>query len=97
MQFQVLVEQVKTRDEKLEAMTAGIQPVVDCVSLEPPEGARLLRDGPYRLALDHYRTTWMDFKEFASSTAHGAMVHALAQLRSHYPSVDLRRVATGYA
>ena len=31
------------------------------------------------------------------SAAHGAMVHALVQLRSHYPSVDLQRVATGYA
>ena len=31
------------------------------------------------------------------STTHGAIVHALTQLRSHYPSVDLQRVATGYA
>ena len=40
---------------------------------------------------------WVDFKEFAHSATHGSVVHALAQLRSHYPSVDLRRVASGYA
>ena len=31
------------------------------------------------------------------SVAHGAVVHALVQLRSHYPSVDLQYVATRYA
>ena len=39
----------------------------------------------------------MDFKEFARSTAHGAIIHALTPLWSHYPLVDLRWVATGYA
>ena len=90
------MEQVKAHDEKLEAMIAGIQPVLDCIGLEQPEGARLPGDRPYRLVMDHCRTTWVDFKEFAHGAAHGAIVHALAQLRSHYPSVDLRRVATGY-
>jgi hypothetical protein len=40
---------------------------------------------------------WSDFIEFAYSTAHGAVVHALAQLLSHYPTMDLQRVVTGYA
>ena len=40
---------------------------------------------------------WIDFKEFVHSATHGAVVHALAQLKSHYPSVDLQRVAIGYA
>jgi hypothetical protein len=39
---------------------------------------------------------WLDIKEFTRYAAHGAMVHALAQLRSHYPSVDLQRVVTKY-
>ena len=38
----------------------------------------------------------MDFKEFVRSVAHGTVIHALVQLRSHYPLVDLQRVATGY-
>ena len=39
----------------------------------------------------------MDFKEFVRSTTHGAVIHVLTQLKSHYPSVDLQQVATGYA
>ena len=31
------------------------------------------------------------------SAAHGAIVHALMQLWSHYPLVDLQRVVTRYA
>ena len=38
----------------------------------------------------------MDFREFACSATHGAIVHALEQLQSQYPSVNLRRVMTGY-
>ena len=91
------MEQVKAHDEKLEAMTTGIQPMLDCVNLEQPKGARLPGDKSYRSVMDHCRTTWVDFKEFTRSVAHGAIVHALAYLRSHYPSVDLRWVATGYA
>ena len=71
--------------------------MLDYIGLEQPEGGRLPSDGPYRSVVDHCRTTWVDFKEFMRSAAHGAMVHALVQLRSHYPSVDLQRVATGYA
>ena len=39
----------------------------------------------------------MDFKEFVRSVAHGTVIHALVQMRSHYPLVDLQRVAIGYA
>ena len=76
-QFQVLVEQVKTRYEKLEVRTIGIQPMLDCVSFEPPEGAWVPRDGPYQSIVDCCQTVWVDFKEFARSAAHGAMVHTL--------------------
>ena len=48
----MLVEQVKARDDKLEAMIVGIQPMLDCVGLEQPEGARLPSDGPYRSVMD---------------------------------------------
>ena len=53
-------------------------------------------DVPYRLIVDRCRMAWADFKEFTHSAAHGTVVHALTQLRSHYPLVDLRWVATGY-
>ena len=40
---------------------------------------------------------WTNIKEFTRSATHGAIIHVLVQLRSHYPSVDLQRVVTGYA
>ena len=89
---------MKTLDEAIEAMKAGIKPVLDCIGFEPSEGRELLPgDPPPRSILDRCRIVWSDFKEFAHSAAHGVVVHALAQLRSHYPLVDLQRVVTGYA
>ena len=85
----MLVEQVKACDEKLEAMTVGIQAVLDCIGLEQPKGAWLPGDEPYWSVMDHSRIAWEDFKEFARSTAHGAIIHALTPLWSHYPLVDL--------
>ena len=46
------MEQVKAHDDKLETMIAGIQPVLDRVGLEQPEGAWLPGDGPYRSVVD---------------------------------------------
>ena len=91
------MEQVKARDDKLLMMITGVQPVLDCVGAEQPDGGRLPSDGLYRLVVDRCRTAWMDFKEFVHSAAHGAIIHVLVQLRPHYPSVDLQRVATEYA
>ena len=95
-QFQLLVEQVKARDDNLEMMIVGIQPVLDYVGLEHPKRARLPGDKPYRSVVDHCRTAWVDFKEFAHSATHGAVVHVLTQLRSHYPLVNLWWVVTRY-
>ena len=91
------MEQVKERDDKLETMIVGVKPMLDYVGPEQPEGGRLPNDGPYRSVMDRSWIVWMDYKEFMRSAAHGAVIHVLAQLRSHYPSVDLQRVATGYA
>jgi hypothetical protein len=75
-------------------IVAGIGPLLDNIGLPQPEGARLPRDDPYRLIIDRCRDAWSDFREFARSVAHGAIIHALMLLRSHYPTVDLQRVAT---
>ena len=84
--------------EEIEVMKAGIKPVFDCIGFEPSEGGELLsRDPPPQSILDRCRMAWSDFKEFTRSATHGAVVHVLAQLWSHYPSMDLQRVVTGYA
>ena len=71
------MEQVKAYDDKLETMIMGIQPMLDCVNLEQPEGARLPSDGLYRSIMDHCRIAWVDFKEFTCITAHGSVIHTL--------------------
>ena len=40
-------EQVKARDDKLETMIIGIQPVLDYVDPKQPKGGHLPGDGPY--------------------------------------------------
>ena len=85
-------------DEEIEAMRAGIKPMLDCIGFDPSKGRELLpRDPQPWSILDQCRMAWSDFKEFACSATHGAIVHALAQLRSHYPVVDLQHMVTSYA
>lgn len=72
------MDQVKAQDEKLVAMAVGIQPLLDCVGLEQPGGALLPIDAPHCSVTDCCRTVWAEFKEFACSATHGAIVHALA-------------------
>jgi len=89
---------VKARDEEIEAMTAGIMPVLDCIGFKTSERRELLpRDPPPRSILDWCHMAWSDFKEFTRSATHVAIVHELAQLWLHYPVVDLLWVVTGYA
>lgn len=96
-QFHVLTEQVKAQQDQIDAIAAGIGPVPNNIGLPQVAGAGVPADGPYRSLIDRCRNAWSDFREFSRSVAHGAVVHALAQLRSHYPLVDLQRIATGYA
>ena len=36
-QFKVFGDQVKTHDDKLEVMIAGIKPMLDCIGFAPPK------------------------------------------------------------
>ena len=79
MQFKVFGDQVKVRDEEIEAMKVGFKPVLDCIGFEPSEGRELLpKYLRPRLILYWCRIAWSDFKEFTHSATHGAVIHALA-------------------
>ena len=70
---------MKAWDEKIEAMTAGIKFVLDYIGFEPSEGTDWLPgDPPAQSIMDWCCVARLDFKEFKRSTAHGAVVHALA-------------------
>ena len=47
--------------------------------------------------MDQCWTVWMDFKEFIHNTAHGAIIHVLTVLQSHYPLVKPEVIMTGFA
>ena len=52
---------------------------------------------PHRPILDRCQRAWTDFKEFTRNAAQGAIIQALAVLRSHYPSVKPEVIMTGHA
>ena len=98
MQFKVFRDQVKAHDDKLEAMTAGIKPMLDYIGFALPEGTtQLLGDPLPRTIVDRGQTAWSDFKKFTRSAAHGAVVHVLAVLQSQYPSVKPEVIMTCFA
>ena len=45
-QFKVFGDQVKSREDKLKAMTAGIKPMLDCIGFASLEGTMQLPDDP---------------------------------------------------
>ena len=96
--FKVFGDQVKAHDDKLEAMIAGIKPMLDYIGFAPPEGTtQLLGDPLPRTIVDRGQTAWSDFKKFTRSAAHGAVIHALVVLRLHYPSIKPEVIMTSLA
>jgi hypothetical protein len=53
VQFKVFGDQVKACDTKLEAVTVGIKPVLDCIGFVPSKGTtQLPGDPPPRTVMD---------------------------------------------
>jgi hypothetical protein len=77
-QFQVLMEQVKKREDQIEAIVARIGPMLDNIDLPEPEGARLLRDGPYQSIVDRYQ-----MRGQTSESSHVASLMGLSFLPLH--------------
>ena len=89
---------MKACDDKLEAVTAGINPMLNYVGFASHEGAtRLPGDLAPWTIVDQCQTVWMNFKEVTCSAAHWAVVHALIVLRSHYPLVKPEVLMTSFA
>ena len=81
-------------------MIAGIKPVLDCIDFELPEAMVLQpSDRPPRpdAIIDRCKGAWKNFKEFTRSAANSIVVHTLAVIWSHYPSVKPEVVGTGFA
>jgi len=76
-QFDVLEQEARTQRSKLDAIVAGVKPVLDCVDLEV---APQLNGRPPCLdtIIDRCKVVWENFKSFNRDAAITAVTHALA-------------------
>ena len=94
-QFDVLEQDARTQRNKFDAIVAGINPVLDRVE---PETAPQPDGRPPRpnIIIERCKTAWESFKSFNRDAIVTAATHALAVVRSHYPSTDLEAIGGGY-
>ena len=84
----MLVQEARSQRDKFDAVVTGVKPVLDCVDLE---AAPQPDDRPPRLdtIIQRCKAAWKSFKSFNHDAVVTTITHALAVVRSHYPSVDL--------
>ena len=78
----------------MKAMTDGIKPVLDLIDpqlLEPNRGPQS------DVIVERCRSALENFKHYAHGITCSAVGHALAVVRSFYPSVKLERIDGGFA
>ena len=77
-------------------MVARVRPVLDCIDLEaaPPPN-----DRPPHLdtIIDRCKAAWENFKSFNCDATVSIAVHALAVVRSHYPTINLQAIGARFA
>ena len=84
----MLVQEAKVQKDNFNTITAAIKPVLDCVDVKPapcPDGRQ---QGPNTI-VQRCKAAWENFKNFNRDAILTAATHALAVVRSHYPSVDI--------
>ena len=80
--------------EKLKTISNGIKPVLDLINQEVPEPDR----APWPdIIVERCKSALENFKHYAHGVACSTMGHALAVVRSVYPSVKLERIDGGFA
>ena len=95
-QFNVLVQEAQVQKDNFNAVVTAIKPVLDYV--EPETAPRLdgRRQGSDTI-IQRCKAAWENFKNFNRDAVMTAATHALAVVRSHYPTVDLQSVGGGFA
>jgi len=84
----VLELEAQTQRGKLDAVVAGVRPVLDCIDMEV---APQLDDKPPHsdAIIDRCKAAWENFKSFKQDTTVSVITHALAVVWSHYPAINL--------
>ena len=70
--------------------------MLDCIDMEaaPQPNNRLPCPDT---VIDRCKAAWENFKSFNRDATVSVMTHALAVVRSHYPTIDLRAIGAGFA
>ena len=92
----MLVQEARTQRDNFDAVVAAIKPVLDCIDLElapQPNGRRQRSD----TIIQRCKAAWENFKSFNRDATITAVTHALAVVRSHYPTIDLQAIGAGFA
>ena len=84
----MLVQEAKVQKDNFNAITAVIKPVLDCVDIEPTPRPDSRQQGPDTI-IQRCKAAWENFKNFNRDTVLTPATHALAVVRSHYPSIDI--------
>ena len=82
-------------EEDARTVVAGIKSVLDCVDLEvapQPDGRPPCPD----TIIERCKAAWENFKSFNHDAIITAVTHALAVVRSHYPTIDLQAIGAGF-
>ena len=90
----MLVQEARTQREKFDAIVARVKPVLDYVDLESapqPDG----RPPHSNTVIERCKAVWENFKNFNRDAIVTAITHALAVVRSHYPTVDIQSIGVG--
>ena len=76
-------------------MVARVRPVLDCINMEVAQP----NDRPPHpdTIIDRCKAAWENFKSFNCDAIVTAVTHALAVVRSHYPTIDLQAIGVGFA
>ena len=84
----MLVQEARTQRDIFDAVVTTIKPTLDCVDLEPatqPNGRWQRSD----TIIQRCKAAWENFKSFNRDAIVSVATHALAVVRSHYPTIDL--------
>ena len=94
-QFNVLELEAQTQRRKLDAVVVKVRPVLDCIDMDTAQtDDRSPRPDTF---IDRCKAAWENFKSFNHDATISTMTHALAVVRSHYPTIDLRAIGARFA
>ena len=91
----MLVQEAKVQKDNFNTITAAIKPVLDYVDIEPAPHPNNRQQGPDTI-IQRCKAAWGNFKNFNRDAILTAATHALAVVRSHYPSVDIQSIGGGF-